>query len=293
LRHPSAFLKRLLSNLITLACVVLAGGFLASALVRYSPGFDSIPEDFNTGINPATLRALHAQHLRVNSLPVFYTRYLAGAIRGDFGASESLKQPVAGLIRDRAPVTGRLVLFGTAGGWLLAGMLAWMAVWFRNTRGRAPLEAIAFSVSGLLLAIPPAVLALAFFFYQAPLALALSLALLPRLFGTLRVLLDDCYASPALLAARSRGVAPIVIATRYVVRAAAPQLVALLGIAFVLAFGASIPIEALCDVPGLGALALQAAIARDMPLLCGLALLITFFVTFVHAAGDLLVGDRA
>jgi hypothetical protein len=30
-----------------------------------------------------------------------------------------------------------------------------------------------------------------------------------------------------------------------------------------------------------------------MPLLCGLALLITFFVTLVHAAGDLLVGDRA
>jgi peptide/nickel transport system permease protein len=289
LRNPSAFSKRLLLNLITLACVVLAGGFCAAALVRYSPGFDSIPEDFSPGINPATLRALHQQHLRVNSLPVFYARYLAAAIHGDFGASESLKQPVAALITRRAPVTARLVLWGTAGGWLLAGLLAWLAVWIK----RAPLEALAFSISGLLLAIPPAVLALAFFFYQAPLAIALSLALLPRLFGTLRVLLGDCYASQALLAARSRGVSPLVIATRYVLRAAAPQLVALLGIALVLAFGASIPIEALCDVPGLGALALQAAISRDMPLLCGLALLITFFVTFVHGAGELVVGERA
>jgi len=59
-------------------------------------------------------------------------------------------------------------------------------------------------------------------------------------------------------------------------------------VALVLAFGASIPIEVLCGVPGIGALALQAAIGRDMPLLCALALIITFFVTFVHSLGDLL-----
>ena len=274
---------RLVSNLTTLALVVLAGGFLAAALVRYSPGFDSIPEDLDPAISPATLRALHEAHSRENSLPVFYARYLARAVHGDLGVSENLKQPVTELLRQRAPVTARLVLWGTAGGWLLGGLLAWMAVWTR----RAAAEAAAYSISGLLLAVPPAVLALAFFFYQAPLALALSLALLPRLFGTMRALLDDCYASPALLAARSRGVGPGAIAARYVVRAAAPQLIALLGVALVLAFGSAIPIEALCDVPGLGALALQAATSRDMPLLCGMALLITFFVTAVHAVGDL------
>jgi peptide/nickel transport system permease protein len=277
---------RLVSNLITLALVVLAGGFLAAALVRYSPGFDSIPEDLDPGISPATLRILHEQHNRENSLPVFYVRYLARAVHGDLGVSENLKQPVTELLRERAPVTARLVLWGTAGGWLLGGLLAWMAVWTR----RATMEAAAFSISGLLLAVPPAVLALAFFFYQAPLALALGFALAPRVFGTMRALLDDCYASPALLAARSRGIGPIAIAARYVLRAAAPQLIALLGVALVLAFGSAIPIEALCDVPGLGALALQAATSRDMPLLCGMALIITFFVTVVHAVGDLSSG---
>lgn len=282
--RPRDYLRtRLVSNLITLALVVLAGGFLAAALLRYSPGFDSIPEDLDPAISPATLRALHEAHSRENSLPVFYARYLARAIHGDLGVSENLKQPVIELLRQRAPTTARLVLWGTAGGWLLGGLLAWMAVWTR----RAAAEAAAFSISGLLLAVPPAVLALAFFFYQAPLALALSLALLPRLFGTMRALLDDCYASPALLAARSRGVGPIAIAARYVLRAVAPQLIALLGVALVLAFGSAIPIEALCDVPGLGALALQAATSRDMPLLCGMSLLITFFVTAVHAVGDL------
>ncbi len=274
---------------MTLALVVLAGGFLAAALVRYSPGFDSIPEDLDPGISPATLRALHDAHSRENSLPVFYVRYLTRALHGDLGVSQNLRQPVTELLRQRAPVTAELVLSGTAGGWLFGGLLAWMAVWPR----RAPMEAAAFSISGLLLAIPPAVLALAFFFYRAPLALALSLALLPRLFGTMRALLDDCYASPALLAARSRGVAPVAIASRYVLRAAAPQLIALLGVALVLAFGSAIPIEALCDVPGLGALALEAATSRDMPLLCGMALMITFFVTAVHAVGDLAAAERA
>jgi peptide/nickel transport system permease protein len=280
---------RLVSNLITLVLVVLAGGFLAAALVRYSPGFDSIPEDLDPSISPATLRVLHEQHSRENSLPVFYVRYLARAVHGDLGVSQNLKQPVTELLRQRAPVTARLVLWGTAGGWLLGGLLAWMAVWTR----RATAEAAAFSLSGLLLAVPPAVLALAFFFYQAPLELALSLALAPRVFGTMRALLDDCYASPALLAARSRGIGPIAIAARYVLRAAAPQLIALLGVALVLAFGSAIPIEALCDVPGLGALALQAATSRDMPLLCGMALIITFFVTVVHAVGDLATQERA
>jgi len=56
---------------------------------------------------------------------------------------------------------------------------------------------------------------------------------------------------------------------------AAPQLAGLAGIALVLAFGAIIPIEALCDVPGVGQLAWKAALARDLPLLCALALVIT------------------
>ena len=171
---------------------------------------------------------------------------------------------------------------------LLGGLFAWLAVWTRSVF----LETTAFSISGLLLAVPPAVLALAFFFNQAPLAIALALALFPRLFGTLRSLLATAAQSPVLLAARARGLSPFRVATRYVPGMAAPQLFAIAGIALVLAFGSDIPIEAICGIPGIGALALQAAVARDMPLLCALALIITFFVTLVYTVGDLLTGER-
>lgn len=208
--------------------------------------------------------------------------------------AESLHdQPIAGLLRERIKPTAWLIGWGTAGGCLLAGLLASCAVW--SAHPAVPVATA--SVSGLLLAIPPAVLGLAFFFLQAPLALVIALALVPRLYGTLIAILQDVNVSPMLIAARARGVGPIVIGFRYIAGAAASRLTALLGIAVVIAFGTAVPVEALCDVPGLGQLAWHAATARDLPLLCALALIITSGVTLLHAMGDILNaglgGERA
>jgi peptide/nickel transport system permease protein len=277
------FTLKLLKSLLNLVLVVLLGGFAAAALVRYSPGFDVDENSWNPRIGAATLAALHTSREQQNQLPRFYAHYLLAALHGDLGESDSLKTPVTTLLRDRAPVSVRLVAWGTSGGLLLAAALAWLAVWPRRTGAHL----FASGVSGLLLAIPPAVLGLAFFFAEAPLALAVALALLPRMFGALRALLEDLYTSPALLAARARGVRPSLLAFRYVLGAVAPQLAALTGVAIVLAFGSIIPIEALCDVPGIGQLAWKAALSRDLPLLSGLALIITFITAFVQSLGEL------
>jgi ABC-type dipeptide/oligopeptide/nickel transport system permease component len=57
-------------------------------------------------------------------------------------------------------------------------------------------------------------------------------------------------------------------------------------VALVLAFGVLIPIEAICGIPGVGQLTWQAAVGRDLPLLCGLALIITFTVAAVASVGE-------
>ena len=75
---PRGFARRLASRLVSLVVIVLLGGFAAAALVRYSPGFASLPEDLDPSISPETLRALHARNEDNNPLPVFYARYLAG-----------------------------------------------------------------------------------------------------------------------------------------------------------------------------------------------------------------------
>jgi peptide/nickel transport system permease protein len=271
--------RRGVASLLNLAVVVFVGGFAAAALVRFSPGFDVDENSWNPKIGAATLEAMHAARERENELPRFYLHYLAAAAHGDFGESDSLRQPVAELLRRRAPVTLALVGWGTAAGLLLGASLAWLAVWPR----RASLGIAASAASGLLLAVPPAVLALAFFFAEAPLAWAVALTVVPRVFGTLRALFDDLFASPPLLAARARGVGRAALAIRYVLAPAAPRLLALAGVAAVLAFGSAIPIEALCDVPGIGQLAWKAALARDLPLLCGLALIVTFIVAFMQS----------
>jgi peptide/nickel transport system permease protein len=283
---PRSIVRSLAAALLNLILVVLIGGFAAAALVRYSPGFDVDDNTWNPKISAATRDTLHAERERENHLPRFYLSYLGAALRGDFGQSDSLKQPVSELLTTRAGVTLALVAEGTAGGLILGALLAWLAVWPRRTS-----LAVAASVtSGLLLAIPPAVLALAFFFEEAPFALALALAVLPRVFGTLRSMLEDLSASSALLAARARGLGPVALGLRYVLGPALPRIVAVAGVALVLAFGFAIPIEALCDIPGVGQLAWKAALARDLPLLCGLALIITFIVALVQSPGDV-AGD--
>jgi peptide/nickel transport system permease protein len=268
---------RVARSLLNLILVVLLGGFAAAALVRYSPGFDVDENDWNPKLSAETRAALHVRNERNNRLLPFYARYLYGVTRGEFGESESC----SGL-----PVSSRLILQGTSAGLLLGAALAWMAVWPR----RAALGFFASAVSGLLLAIPPAVMALAFFFAEAPLGLAVALALLPRVFGTLRAVLQELAASPALLAARARGVRPAVLLFRYGIAPATPQLIALTGVSLVISFGSLIPIEALCDVPGIGQLAWKAALSRDLPLLSALALLITFTVAAVQTVGELVEG---
>lgn len=276
--------RRLTRSLISLILAVLGGGFLSSALVRYSPGFDIDENSWNPQISAATLAAMHARREYENRLPLFYARYLAKALRGDLGESDSFHLPVTELLRQRAGVTAQLMAAGVSGGMLFGGILAWIAVWPR----RDVFEVTAVTISGLLLAVPPAVLALAFFLKSAPLGIAVILAILPRVFGTLRALWSDLYNSGALLAARARGMTPWVLAWRYVLRPASSQLVALVGVALVMAFGVLIPIEAICGVPGIGQLTWQAAHSRDLPLLCGLALIITLAVATTAALGDLI-----
>lgn len=278
-----AFARKLAAVLLNLVLVVLAGGFAAAALVRYSPGFGLDETDWLPGISEATRTALRERHQVESSLPVFYARYLRAALHGDLGRSRTFGTPVAELLWQRAPVSLRLLFWGTGGGLILGGILAWLAVWPR----RRALALGALSLNGLLIAIPPAVLALFFFFQRAPLEIAISLAILPRVFGTLKTVLANLNDSPALLSARARGMGRWRIAVRYLAAPALPSLGALTGVALVLAFGCLIPIEALCDVHGIGHLAWKAAQARDLPLLCGLALIITFAVSAVHSAGEL------
>jgi peptide/nickel transport system permease protein len=53
-----------------------------------------------------------------------------------------------------------------------------------------------------------------------------------------------------------------------------------------MAFGAAIPVETLCGLPGIGQLAWKAAIARDLPVLVSLTMMITVVTQVCNAISD-------
>jgi ABC-type dipeptide/oligopeptide/nickel transport system permease component len=63
-------------------------------------------------------------------------------------------------------------------------------------------------------------------------------------------------------------------------------MLALVAASVSMAVGAIIPIEAICDAAGLGRLAWQAAMARDLPLLLNLTMLIAVATTTAMAISE-------
>jgi peptide/nickel transport system permease protein len=249
----------------------LLAGLLAASLVRFAPGFGVDERELNSQLSRESVEAIRATHRLNSGLLSYYASYLAGAVRGDLGTSESLQQPVSSLIRARFPVTARSVLFGVVLAWIVALTAALAGIRFR---GRAT-EISGILVSGFLMALPSAVVAVLSVYLRAPVFLAIAVVTFPKLFRYLRSLLDRADAQPYVLAAQARGIGRWRIIFRHVFPLASPGIIALLGVSLSLAFGAAIPIEALCDSPGIGQLAWQATLNRDLPLIMNLALLAT------------------
>jgi len=66
-------------------------------------------------------------------------------------------------------------------------------------------------------------------------------------------------------------------------------MIALAGITISLALGASIPVESLCGLPGIGQLAWQAALSRDLPLLVNLTILVTLVTLLANSGADVMI----
>jgi peptide/nickel transport system permease protein len=120
----------------------------------------------------------------------------------------------------------------------------------------------------------------------------IALVVFPHLYRNQRLLLGEAAASPHVLSAHARGVTPLRVFWREVLPSALPQLIALAGTSVTLAVGASIPIETICDSPGIGQLAWKAATARDLELLLPLILAVTAITLTANFAADLAIGDR-
>jgi peptide/nickel transport system permease protein len=198
--------------------------------------------------------------------------------------SHSLSQPVGTLLRERAPLTLRLVALGLLLSWSVAMAMALTSAWLRVSA----LDALNTIVTGTFLCIPAAVLALLSVLWNVPGSLAIALIVLPRVYRYWRNLLAKAYSLPHITTARAKGLGELRVLFWHVIPMAAPQLLAVAGVSVSVALGAAIPVEALCGLAGVGQLAWQAALARDLPLLMNITILVTLVTLLAHSGADVI-----
>ena len=272
-------------KLATIFALVLLGGLLSATLVRMAPGFDADEHALDPSLSAESVRALHQARAGEHNLISFYYGYLRGALHGDLGISHALGQPVQSLLRERWPVTARSVGLGLLLAWTMGAGLAFTACLWR----RPAYEVLGITLSGAFLCIPAAALALLSVILNAPGYLAIALIVFPKIYRYSRNLLAKAYTLPHITEARARGLSELRILGWHVLPVAGPQLMALAGITVSIAIGASIPVESLCGLPGIGQLAWQAALSRDLPLLVNLTVVVTLVTLLANSVADVMI----
>jgi peptide/nickel transport system permease protein len=285
--------RKLARHASVLIATVLLGGLLSAVLVRFAPGFDVDEAQLDPRLNAQSVDAIRSSRAAERNIISFYLHSLDRSIHGDLGTSISLQQPVSTLLRERGPLTLRLIGTGLLLSWVFAMALALSAAWLRI----GAYDALSTFVSGGFLCIPAAVLALLSVLWNVPGSLAIALIVFPRVYRYVRNLLGKAYAMPHIITARAKGLSELRILFWHVVPIVAPQLLAVAGVSVSVAVGAAIPVEALCGFAGVGQLAWQAALSRDLPLLMNITVLVTLVTLLANSGADVighvLRGQRA
>jgi len=276
--------RRIVRHGLTLAATVLLGGFLAATLVRLAPGFAVDEAQLDPRLNSESIRALRETRLEQRNIFRFYFHSFERAAHGDLGTSISLGQPVSRLLRQRVPLTVRLVGIGLLLSWTVAMALALSAAWLRVSA----YDAVTTIITGTFLCLPAAVLALLSVLWNVPGSLAIGLIVFPRVYRYARNLLAKAYGLPHITTARAKGLSELRILFWHVIPVAGPQLLAVAGVSVSIAVGAAIPVEALCGLAGVGQLAWQAALARDLPLLVNITILVTLVTLLANSGADVI-----
>jgi len=285
--------------------------FLVFVLVDRAPGD---PAFKLAGDNPTPERVaeIRAQLNLDDPLLVRYGRWVENAVTGDLGSSIFSGQSVGRLIVDRLAVTASLAfvaLIITLVVSFIGGILA--ALW----PGRWPDRVITWLAS-ILVALPPFWLAMVLVLYFAInrswfpaigytglvddpwewlhhlILPAIALAALPaaeltlQLKGSLMEELGKDY----ILANRAKGLSKRAIVCKHALKNAAIPVVTVLGHRIAQLLGGAVIIEAVFVLPGLGTLAVQSSLNRDVPVLLGIVVMSTIFVIFVNVIVDISYG---
>jgi peptide/nickel transport system permease protein len=300
--------RRLLQGLAVLFVVSI----VVFVIVHAAPGGPALLNQ--PDMDPNVAREMRASLGLDDPLPVQYGRWIRNAVAGNFGKSYQHSLPTTQLLRDRIPNT--LLLSGTAlvmavllavplgtisalyrYSWLdyLATVVAfagvsipvfWLAILmiivFSVQLGWLPSSGMvtvgaAFSLRDLVAHLVMPALVLATF----PLA---------QLTRYVRSSMVDVLAQDYIRTARAKGLPETALLARHALRNALIPMLTVLGVLTPRLLGGAVITETIFAWPGLGRLAVDAAITRDYPVIMSVTLLVSALVVVSNLVTDLLYG---
>ncbi len=299
--------RRLLSAIPVLWGVTLLAFLVMNAL----PG-DAAEALLGENATPAEIRAFSIKLHLNEPLWTRYGHWLGGVVTGNLGTSLASPQSVASILGQRLPVTLELVVYALIITFVVSVPLAILcARWPRGIIDRLSLVlsmgsiSIAPYVLALLLIILFAVKMNAFFpalyspsssisgnLYNFTLpSIVLAVPLIGFYTRFLRAdLLEQMQSEDYVVTARAKGVSEWRILTRHALRNSFIGLLTVIGLNLATLIGATVIVESIFSMPGIGYELLQAISSRNVPVVEGIVLVFGIAVVLANLLTDLAYG---
>jgi peptide/nickel transport system permease protein len=239
-----------------------------------------------------------------------YGDFISGLLRGDLGRSLVDDYPVAAEIALRLPRTLELILAGT----LLAVLFGLPAGTYAALHRGGRFDRAMSAVTALLLAVPVFVLGTLLIllfaqmlrvmpagghvaFAQDPVrhltllalpAVAIAKGLAAVVFRMTRASVLDTLSRDHVRTARAKGLPPVVVISRHVVRNALGPVMTVIGLHMGTLLGGTVLVEYVFNWPGPSTPLLRAVEGRDYPMVVGIVLTISGLFLLINLIMDLL-----
>jgi peptide/nickel transport system permease protein len=235
-------------------------------------------------------------------IAVQYLDWLASALQGDLGRSYTLRQPVAGVILARLPVTMILGASAIAFALVLAIPLGVVAA----VRPNSMVDRFALVLAVVGQAMPSFWFALTLILWLGvhwrllPItgsgswqnfvmpAIALGYYVTPAVMRLTRAGVLEVLSADYIRTARAKGLRPMTVLFKHALRNAIIPVVALAAVQFGFMLGGSIVIETIFQINGLGYLAWESIQRKDLPTMQAIVLVLSVIYVGLTLAADLL-----
>lgn len=297
-----------LRRVISIIPILFIVSFVVFALIHVSPG-DPALAIAGEQATPERVEEIRVQLGLDKPLVSQYADWVADAMTGDLGTSLFSTLPVVTAITSRLPVTLSLTFTAIGFAILLGVPLGLVAGLRQNSRVDRALTALAtvgiamphfwlgtilvlffalklgwFPVTGYVgLTDDP----FAWARHMILPAIALGAATVAEIARQMRSATVTERDQDYVRTAESKGLPPVLVNGKHLLKNAAVPVVTVVGLQVSRLLGGAIIVEQVFAMPGLGQLAIQAVLRRDMPMIQGIVLFTTFVVVVVNLLVDL------